>query len=221
MAQGKGSDVAVMLYTSGTTGKPKAVVLVYDNLISVGQSAIQFDNLTHEEDALAYLAMAWAGDHLISYVVGHVAGFCVNCPESAETVMTDLREIGPTYFFAPPRVFENILSQVMIRMEDATWLSRKNFQFFMKVANKTGIRILDKQPVSINDRLLYTLGNILLYAPLKNTLGLNKIRVAYTGGEAIGPDIFEFFRSLGINISRKIWYTYVNGTRNKMGDGKP
>lgn len=202
VAQGTGEDIAVMLYTSGTTGQPKGVILTYDSTILTARNAIEFDRLTADEETLAYLAMAWVGDHMISYVMGCVGGFCVNCPENAETVMIDLREIGPTYFFAPPRVFETILSQVMIRMEDASWLSRKIFAYFMKVAKSVGVPILNGEAISALDRVLYALGNLLLYAPLKNTLGLSRIRVAYTGGEAIGPDLFEFFRSLGINIKQ-------------------
>jgi long-chain acyl-CoA synthetase len=132
-----------------------------------------------------------------------VAGFCLNCPESPSTVMTDLREIGPTYYFAPPRIYENILTQVMIRIEDAGWVKRKLFHGFMKIARRVGMRILDKKPdVSLSDRLLYAIGNLVIYGPLKNVLGMSRIRVAYTGGEAIGPDLFDFYRSLGINLKQ-------------------
>src|SRR3546814_149416 len=146
--------------------------------------------------------MAWVGDHIFSYGQSYVAGFCVACPESSATVMQDLRELGPTYFFAPPRIFENILTTVMIRMEDAGWLKRKLFHFFMDVARRCGSRILDRRPVSLGDRLLYALGRVLVYGPLKNTLGFTRIRLAYTAGEAIGHDIFDFYRSLGVNLKQ-------------------
>jgi long-chain acyl-CoA synthetase len=147
--------------------------------------------------------MAWVGDFLYSYAQMHVAGFCLNCPESPETVMTDLREIGPTYYFGPPRVYESILTQVMIRIEDAGWLKRRMFHFFMAVAKRVGMGILEGKPgIPAKDRLLYRLGEILVYGPLKNVLGMSRIRVAYTGGEAIGPDLFDFYRSIGINLKQ-------------------
>jgi long-chain acyl-CoA synthetase len=146
--------------------------------------------------------MAWIGDHLFSYAQAIVAGFAVNCPESADTVMTDLKEIGPTYFFAPPRIFENILTQVMIRMDDAALPKRRMFGYFMHLARRCGIRILEGRRVSLAERVLYLLGDVLVYGPLRNALGLSRVRVAYTAGEAIGPDIFIFFRSLGINLKQ-------------------
>jgi long-chain acyl-CoA synthetase len=146
--------------------------------------------------------MAWVGDHSLSFAQSIVAGFAVNCPESGETVMTDLKEIGPSYFFAPPRIFENILTQVMIRMEDAGLPKRSLFDFFMRVARRCGVRLLEGKPVSVTDRMLYALGDVLVFGPLRNALGFSRIRVAYTAGEAIGPDIFVFFRSLGINLKQ-------------------
>ena len=200
--QGQGSDIAIFLYTSGTTGKPKGVVLTQENLLITSLNSLAFDNITGEEEVLAYLPMAWVGDNLFSFAQAYVAGFCVNCPEGPETVMTDLREIGPTYYFAPPAIYETVLTKVMIRMEDASKIKRSMFNYFMDLAKSVGIRILDGKSVSFAERVLYGLGDLLVYGPLRNNLGLSRTRLAYTAGEAIGPEIFEFFRSLGINIKQ-------------------
>ncbi len=202
VAESTGADVSVMLYTSGTTGKPKGVVLTHDNVMRTARNNQEMEHLTENDEILAYMPMAWVGDHIFSFGQNYTAGFCVNCPESGATVMQDLRELGPTYFFAPPPVFENILTTVMIRMEDAGWIKRKIFHYFMGVAKRAGTAILNGEAVPLADRILYGLGNILVYGPLKNTLGFSRIRLAYTAGEAIGPDIFDFFRSLGINLKQ-------------------
>lgn len=200
--QGTGADIGIFLYTSGTTGKPKGVVMTNDNILITARNSVEFDNLTADEEIVSYLPMAWVGDHIFSYAQAYVTGFCVNCPESEATIATDLREIGPTYYFAPPRVFENILTTVTIRMMDAGTLKRVMFNYFMEVAKKTGVAMLDGKEVSRKEKFMYWLGNILVYAPLKNTMGFSRIRLAYTAGEAIGPEIFDFFRSLGINIKQ-------------------
>lgn len=202
VARAKGSDTAIFLYTSGTTGQPKGVVLSFDNLIATAHNGIELENLTADDEVMAYLPMAWVGDHLFSYGQSYVAGFCVSCPESSDTVLHDLRELGPTYFFAPPRIFESILTTVMIRMEDAGWLKRRMFHYFMGLARRCGTRILDGKPVALHDRLLYGLGDLLVYGPLRNTLGFSRVRLAYTAGEAIGPDIFAFYRSIGVNLKQ-------------------
>jgi long-chain acyl-CoA synthetase len=202
IAQGKGDDIAVMLYTSGTTGQPKGVMLSYDNVIATGANAVAFDRLSVDDEILAYLPMAWVGDHIFSYAEALIAGFCVACPESGATVMNDLKEIGPTFFFAPPRIFENLLTQVTIRMEDASAPKRWMYRFFMDHARRVGIDILDGRQVPTIDRLLYRLGETLVYGPLKNVLGLSRMRVGYTAGEAIGPDLFAFYRSLGLNLKQ-------------------
>ncbi len=202
VARGRASDIAIILYTSGTTGTPKGVMLTHDNMIVTGRNGIEREGLTEEDELLAYLPMAWVGDNLFSYTQSYVAGFCVSCPESSDTVLTDMREIGPTYNFAPPRIYENMLTQVLIRMEDAGRVKRAMFRYFMEVARRAGTRILDGKPVSAADRARYALGRIFVYGPVKNVLGLTRIRLAYTAGEAIGPDIFDFYRSLGMNIKQ-------------------
>lgn len=219
-AKAKGADLAIMLYTSGTTGRPKGVMLSFDNLIITARHSVDFDKLTEREESLAYLPMAWVGDNIFSLAQAYVAGFCVSCPESGDTLLTDMREIGPTYFFAPPRVFENLLTTVSIRMEDASKLKQKAYAYFMKLARRVGPDILDGRPVSQLDRLLYAVGEAVIYGPLKNVLGFSKVRLAYTAGEAIGPDIFDFYRSLGMNIKQLYGQTEASVFITQQPDGE-
>ena len=214
------SSTCVMLYTSGTTGKPKGVVLSNRNIIEASKSSSEFDRLSKEEEVLAYLPMAWVGDFIFSVGQAYWCGFCVNCPESTETMQTDLREIGPTYYFAPPRVFEGQLTNVMIRMEDASRFKKWLFRTFMAIAHKVGPAILDGKSVSLWDRFKYGLGNIFIYGPLKDTLGFGRVRVGYTAGEAIGPEIFDFYRSLGINLKQLYGQTEASVFITLQPDGE-
>ena len=202
LSVGSPQDLSVILYTSGTTGKPKGVAHTHQNFIAAGANSAQFDDLKASDSMLAYLPMAWVGDHLFSYAQAMATGLTVNCPESKETVMADMREIGPTVYFAPPRIFEGLLTQVTIRMEDAGKFKKRLFAAAMQLAKRVGSQILDKQPVNFGDKLLYAFYNLTIYAPLRNALGMSKVRTAYTAGEAIGPDLFRFYRSIGINLKQ-------------------
>ncbi len=202
IAKGRGEDAAAMFFTSGTTGTPKGVVLTHHALIDRAKAAAELEGLGDRDVVLAYLPPAWIGQNIFSYAQPFVTGYCICCPESAETVMTDMREIGPTYYFAPPRVLEALLTQVSIRMEDAGALKRWLYRRFMDVARRVGGALLDGKPVGVADRLLYGIGDLLVYGPLRNVLGMSRVRVAYTAGEAIGPDLFKFYRSIGINLKQ-------------------
>ncbi|GGL73603.1 AMP-binding protein [Wenxinia marina] len=213
-------STCVMLYTSGTTGRPKGVVLSNRNIIETARASSEFDHLRATDDVLAYLPMAWVGDFIFSIGQAMWTGFCVNCPESEDTMLTDLREIGPTYFFAPPRVFESQLTTVMIRMEDASRLKRRMFDRAMILARRVGPRLLDGERVSGMDRLRYRIAQALVLGPLKNTMGLSRIRVGYTAGEAIGPEIFDFYRALGINLKQLYGQTEASVFITQQKDGE-
>ena len=164
--------------------------------------------------------MAWVGDFVFSIGQAYWNGFCVNCPESPETMQTDLREIAPTYFFAPPRHFETLLTQIMIRMEDAGRLKKRMFDRFMAHARKVGPDLMDGKPVGALDRMLYALGDVLVYGPLRNRAGMSRVRVGYTAGEAIGPEIFDFYRSIGINLKQLYGQTEATVFITNQPDGE-
>ena len=202
LGRGRADDVAIICYTSGTTGVPKGAMLSHRNLSVTARNAAAFEGLQSDEEILSYLPMAWVGDHIFSYAQSIVTGFAINCPESAATVLHDLKEIGPTYFFAPPRIWETILTNVMVRVEDCAWPKRRLVDFFLRLAQAIEQARLNRAPVPVWRRLLAPLGHLLVGAPLRDNLGMRRLRRAYTAGEAIGPEIFVFFRALGINVKQ-------------------
>jgi long-chain acyl-CoA synthetase len=219
VAAGRGDDVAIICYTSGTTGQPKGTMLSHRNLIVTARNAIAHEGLSEREEVLAYLPMAWAGDHMFSYGQSIVAGFTTNCPESGATVLTDLREIGPTYFFAPPRIWENILTAVMIRVDDAAWPKRRMVHALLDVARRVERARLRRQAVPLGDRLLHALGQALVYGPMRDNLGMGRIRIAYTAGEAISPELLGFYRALGVNVKQVYGMTESSALVSIQKDG--
>ncbi|MEL6205779.1 MAG: AMP-binding protein, partial [Pseudomonadota bacterium] len=195
-------STCVMLYTSGTTGRPKGVVLTNRAIIETSKNSCEFDGLRQGDEILCYLPMAWVGDFIFAVGQAYWAGFCINCPERPETMYENLHEIGPSYFFAPPRYFEERITALLIRMEDAGRLKRWLFHAFLGLGRRVGPDILDGKPVALTDRLMYGLGQALVFGPVRNRAGMSNVRIAYTAGEAIGPEIFDFWRALGINLKQ-------------------
>jgi long-chain acyl-CoA synthetase len=201
-AAGSASDISIILYTSGTTGRSKGVEISAGRAIAAVTDSIAFDRLDETDEVLAYLPLAWVGDHYLTFAQGLGAGYCVSCPESPDTVAENLREIGPSFYFGPPRVFEALLTSTTVRMADAGAVKRALWRFFIAVARRHGEKILNHEAVPAAARLLYALGRLFVYEPFKNAQGFSRIRVAYTAGEAIGPDLFSFYRSLGLNLKQ-------------------
>jgi long-chain acyl-CoA synthetase len=195
-----GQDPAFVFFTSGTTGPAKAVVVNHASLIDRARVAAAIDGMTDADVTMAYLPPGWIGQNLCGYVQPMVVGACVCCPESAETLLSDMREIGPTCFLATPRVLEALLTQVSLRLDDAGGFSQALYRRAVAAARRVGAQILAGEPVSVIDRAAYAAYDLSIYGPLRNALGMGKVRVAYAAGDAIAPDLLMFFRSLGINL---------------------
>jgi long-chain acyl-CoA synthetase len=217
--QVKPDDLSIIVYTSGTTGNPKGVMLTHRKIADASLGFLAWDNLGAEEEVMAYLPMAWIGDHIFSYGQALTAGFCINCPESHATVVHDQKEIGPTHIFAPPRIWENILTQIMIKIEDSAWIKQKVFHYFLGLATRVKKKADSHGPISLMEEILYRIGKVIIYAPLVDNLGMSKIKVAYTAGEAIGPEIFEFYRALGINLKQLYGMTESSAYISMQKDG--
>jgi long-chain acyl-CoA synthetase len=209
--KGKPEDVAIICYTSGTTGSPKGVMLTHGNAIALAEAFRQADDVRPDDNALAYLPMAWAGDAAYTLFLSLVVGFCANCPESPETVQRDLRELGPTTVLAPPRIWENMLTGIQVKAADAPALKRWVFETFRAAAERAEILRADGKPIPLGLRLACMLGNVLVYTPIRDQLGLRRAKWALTGGAPLGPDTFRFFRSIGVNLKQVYGSTETTG----------
>jgi long-chain acyl-CoA synthetase len=218
--RGRPEDVALICYTSGTTGNPKGAMLTHDNVIAVARSFVSVEKIIASDDYLAYLPMAWVGDALYSMVLSLVVGFCMNCPESPETVQRDLRELGPTALLAPPRIWENMLTGVQVRAADATPLKRAVFNYFRRVAEAAEILRADGKPLPLGLRLKHALGEFFVYRPVRDQLGLLRSRWCLTGGAPLGPDTFRFFRAFGVNLKQIYGSTEITGLASLQPDGE-
>jgi long-chain acyl-CoA synthetase len=202
LARGKPQDPAALFFTSGTTGPARGVLHSHGALIDRAHAAAQLDGLTDIDVTMAYLPPAWIGQHVMGYALPMVVGACVCCPESSETVLHDLREMGPSIFLAPPRVLEALLTQITIRINDTGGFKLRLYTHFLGLAKRVGARVLAGESVGIADRLAYLLGDLMMYGPLRDVLGMSRVRVAYAAGEAVGPDLLQFYRSIGINLKQ-------------------
>ncbi|MBI3328511.1 MAG: AMP-binding protein [Nitrospinae bacterium] len=219
VAEGTGEELAIINYTSGTTGSPKGVMLTHRNLIATAMSYLAVDSLDERDELMAYLPMAWIGDTFFSVVLAFVAGARVNCPEDTATVRQDFREIGPTMTFAPPRIWENLLSYAQVKIGDAGWVQRTFCQTFLPLGMQVAGLRMEGKPVPFSLRLGSWLGEWLVFAPLRDQLGLRRIRAATTGGAAIGPDVLQFFRGIGVNLKQLYGMTECSAPATVQRDG--
>ena len=202
VALGRGEDISILSYTSGTTGMPKGVMLSQENLLAASSRVVEAEGLKASDEFLARYPMAWIGDFSLSVATAMYAGMCVNCPESPESQQRDYREIGPTIVFAPPRSWEAGLTLMQVRMEEADRVKRGLYKFFMNAALRVEALRQAGKPVPLHLRALNQVGDWLVRAPLRDLYGLRRVRTAYTGGAPLGPDVFNFFRALGVNLKQ-------------------
>jgi len=218
--KGAPGDVAMISYTSGTTGNPKGAMLTHANAVETARIFMRAEDVRADDEWLSYLPMAWVGDAIYSLVLSLAAGFCCNCPESPETVQRDLRELGPTTLLAPPRIWENMLASVQVRAADASPLKRRVFDRFRAVAEQAEILRGDGKPIPAGLRLLCALGEFFVYRPVRDQLGLRRTRWCYTGGAPLGPETFRFFRAFGVNLKQVYGSTELSALVSIQPDGE-
>ena len=220
LGKGAPDDIALLVYTSGTTGRSKGVMLSHANLIASGEALAASEDIRASEEWLCYLPMAWVGDALYSTVMSLLVGFTCNCPESPRTLLRDLHELGPTAFLGPPRFWENLLTSIQVKAADATPLKRKIFEIFRDLAARAELRRSDGRSVPPLMRLGLAVGDVLVFAPVRDQLGFGRVRWAYTGGAPLGPDAFRFFRSFGINLKQIYGVTELSGVAAVQPDSE-
>ncbi len=218
VARGQGSDLAMLCYTSGTTGKPKGAMLTFDNLLAMGASLMQIDPLQPSDDFVSFLPLAWIGEQMMALACGMQVGFTINFPEEPETVQQNIREIAPHVMFSPPRIWENMVSQVQVKLQDASWLKRKMYAWALPIGYAAAEAKFNKTPLDLALRLKYRLANALMFHKLRDQLGLVRFRRCYTGGAALGPDVFGFYHAIGVNLKQIYGSTEICGIAVQHGD---
>ncbi len=219
LALGRSEDTAVLCTTSGTTGKPKLAMLTHSNLISQGHGLLDVDPLAPSDEFVSFLPLAWVGEQMITVAAGVQCGFTINFPESSATVQENIREIGPHLMFAPPRIWENMLSQVQVKIQDSTRIKRALYEWAMAQGYAMADARFSRRPAGAGLRLSYGLARLLVFEMLKDHLGLRFLKRAYTGGAALGPDVFRFYHALGINLKQVYGQTESSGLSVIHRDG--
>jgi len=219
VAQGKGSDLAILSTTSGTTGDPKLAMLTHNNLISMGLSLMEVDPIGRDDEFVSFLPLAWIGEQMMSFACSLQRGFALNFPEEPETVQQNIREIGPRVMFSPPRIWENLVSRVQVKIEDSSWLKRKIYNWALPIGYQMADVRFRKETPSLSLKIQYFLADWLVFQMIKDHLGLRYLRRAYTGGAALGPDVFRFFHALGVNLKQIYGQTETSGISVVHRDG--
>jgi long-chain acyl-CoA synthetase len=217
---GSGEELAILCYTSGTTGLPKGVMLTHHNLIGGFQAVVDAEGWHERDEMVVYLPMAWIGDFAFSVVGSLCAGVTLSCIETPDTYRRDLREIGPTLFLGPPRQWENSCTAIKVRMEEADRLKRRLYETFLAVGYRIERLLQAGQPVPRKLRLARWLGEFLVFAPLRDLMGARRIRLAYSGGAPLGEDLMNFFRALGVNLKQIYALTESSAVCTVQPDGE-
>ncbi len=219
MDQGSPDDICHLCLTSGTTGLSKGTMLTHKNYINMGLQLIEADPLEPTDEYLSFLPFAWIGEQMNSFGVAMASGITINFPESVETAMEDLKEIGPHFMFGAPRIYETIRSQIWLKIDESYWLNRWVYERFIKIGeNAARYRMRgEKMPASL--QLLAWLGHQILFRPLINQIGFLRLRRAYTGGAALGPELFTFYQAIGVNLKQIYGQTEIVGIAYMHRDG--
>jgi len=219
IAQGKETDLAILSTTSGTTGNPKLAMLTHKSMVSMGRNLMSVDPVDPNDEFVSFLPLAWIGEQMMVLSCGLQIGFTVNFPEEPETVQHDIREIGPKVMFSPPRIWENLVSQVQVKIEDSTWLKQKLYNWSMPIGYEMADLNFRKEKASFLMKIKYFLADWMIFQEIKDHLGLRHLTRAYTGGAALGPDVFRFFHALGVNLKQIYGQTEINGIAVVHRDG--
>jgi len=217
--KGSYEDIAILSYTSGTTGNPKGTMLSYKNLIEMAKNLSIIDPLAEGDEYLSFLPLAWIGEQMMTLSMAFYNGIIVNFPEEPSTVLENLREIGPHVMFSPPRIYEDMLSKFQVRIQDASWLKRKLYEWLMPIGQRVAEAQLRKQEISFGSQILYKVADYLIFSAIRDHFGLLRIKRAYTGGAPLGPDVFRFFHGIGVNVKSIYGQTEVSGIAIVHRDG--